>query len=281
MEVFEKIKDLQARLNDLRSMGKTIGFTPTMGALHQGHISLVERSNNENDISVVSIFVNPTQFNNKEDLEKYPRNLKADFALLEKNNCDIVFAPEVAEMYPKEDTRVFLLGKVTEVMEGKYRPGHFNGVCQVVSHLFEIVEADRAYFGQKDYQQIAVIRAMKDKYMPSLKTQIISCPIKREDSGLALSSRNMRLSQEEKQSALLTSKCLFEAKKMYDNGAMLDTIVDFINNYIKQDSNLQMEYVEIADKDTLETITEQKFTNAVICITVYCNKVRLIDNILL
>lgn len=281
MEVFKKIKDLQARLNDLRNMGKTIGFTPTMGALHQGHISLVERSNNENDISVVSIFVNPTQFNNKEDLEKYPRNLEADFSLLEKNNCDIVFAPEVAEMYPQEDTRVFELGKVTQVMEGKYRPGHFNGVCQVVSHLFEIVEADRAYFGQKDYQQIAVIRAMKDKYMPNLKTQIISCPIKRKESGLALSSRNMRLSQNEKQSALLISKCLFEAKNMYDNGASLDTLIDFINNYIKQDSTLEMEYVEIADKDTLETITEQKFANAVICITVYCNKVRLIDNILL
>lgn len=281
MEVFKTIKDLKARLNDLRTSGKTIGFTPTMGALHLGHISLVERSNKENDISVVSIFVNPTQFNNKEDLEKYPRNLEADFDLLKKNNCDIVFAPEVIEMYPQEDTRVFELGKVTEVMEGKFRPGHFNGVCQVVSHLFEIVEADRAYFGQKDYQQIAVIRAMKDKYMPNLKTQIISCPIKREESGLALSSRNMRLSDKEKQSALLISKCLFEAKNIYDKGASLNEIIDFINNYIKQDSTLEMEYVEIADKDTLETIKEQKFDNAVICITVYCNKVRLIDNILL
>ena len=155
MEIFKEIDSLKQRLQKLRSQSKTVGFVPTMGALHQGHMSLVEQANKDNDITVVSIFVNPTQFNNKEDLEKYPRDPDADFALLEKNSCDIVFAPSVEEMYPEPDTRVFSLGKVAEVMEGKYRPGHFNGVCQVVSKLLAIVEPDRAYFGQKDYRTVS------------------------------------------------------------------------------------------------------------------------------
>lgn len=281
MEIYKETDLLKQRLQKLRSQSKSIGFVPTMGALHQGHISLVERAAKENDITVVSIFVNPTQFNNKEDLEKYPRDPDADFALLEKNSCDIVFAPTVEEMYPTPDTRVFSLGSVAEVMEGKYRPGHFNGVCQVVSRLFNIVEPDRAYFGQKDYQQIAVIKAMVRKYMPGFKGEIVSCQIKREADGLALSSRNVHLSPEQRQSALLISKTLFEAKNMADNKATQKQITDFIKQSIASDANLCLEYVEIADKDTLLPIANEYPKNAVICITVYDGKTRLIDNILL
>ncbi len=281
MEIFKEIDSLKQRLQKLRSQSKTVGFVPTMGALHQGHMSLVEQANQDNDITVVSIFVNPTQFNNKEDLEKYPRDPDADFALLEKNSCDIVFAPSVEEMYPEPDTRVFSLGKVAEVMEGKYRPGHFNGVCQVVSKLLAIVEPDRAYFGQKDYQQIAVVKAMVRKYMPDFEGEIVSCPIKREADGLALSSRNVHLSPEQRQSALLISKTLFEAKKMSDNGASQKQIREFIKQNIATDANLCLEYVEIADRDTLLPIPGEEPKNAVICITVYDGKTRLIDNILL
>ncbi|MBO7142953.1 MAG: pantoate--beta-alanine ligase [Bacteroidales bacterium] len=281
MEIFKEIDSLKQRLQKLRSQSKTVGFVPTMGALHQGHMSLVEQANKDNDITVVSIFVNPTQFNNKEDLEKYPRDPDADFALLEKNSCDIVFAPSVEEMYPEPDTRVFSLGKVAEVMEGKYRPGHFNGVCQVVSKLLAIVEPDRAYFGQKDYQQIAVVKAMVRKYMPDFEGEIVSCPIKRETDGLALSSRNVHLSPEQRKSALLISKTLFEAKEMADNGASQKQIRDFIKQNIATDANLCLEYVEIADRDTLLPIPGDKPKNAVICITVYDGKTRLIDNILL
>ena len=281
MEIFKEIDSLKQRLQKLRSQSKTVGFVPTMGALHQGHMSLVEQANKDNDITVVSIFVNPTQFNNNEDLEKYPRDPDADFALLEKNSCDIVFAPSVEEMYPEPDTRVFSLGKVAEVMEGKYRPGHFNGVCQVVSKLLAIVEPDRAYFGQKDYQQIAVVKAMVRKYMPDFEGEIVSCPIKREADGLALSSRNVHLSPEQRQSALLISKTLFEAKKMSDKGASQKQIREFIKQNIATDANLCLEYVEIADSDTLLPIPGDKPKNAVICITVYDGKTRLIDNILL
>ena len=281
MEIYKETDLLKQRLQKLRAQSKSIGFVPTMGALHQGHISLVERAAKENDITVVSIFVNPTQFNNKEDLEKYPRDPDADFALLEKNSCDIVFAPTVEEMYPTPDTRVFSLGSVAEVMEGKYRPGHFNGVCQVVSRLFNIVEPDRAYFGQKDYQQIAVIKAMVRTYMPGFKGEIVSCPIKRESDGLALSSRNVHLSPEQRKSALLISKTLFEAKKMADSKATQKQITDFIKRSIASDANLCLEYVEIADKETLLPIADEYPKNAVICITVYDGKTRLIDNILL
>ena len=281
MEIFYEIEPLKKRLAQLRAQGKSIGFVATMGALHLGHVSLVEKSNQDNDITAVSIFVNPTQFNNKEDLEKYPRNLEADIHLLEENEADIVFAPAVSEMYPQPDNRQFEIGAVAEVMEGKYRPGHFNGVCQVISKLLNIMEPDNAYFGQKDYQQIAVIRTMVKKYMPDFKGKIISCPIKRESDGLALSSRNQHLSADQRVSALLISKTLFKAKEMSDKGATQKELVDYIKKSIATDANLCLEYVEIADKDTLQPIKGDLPKNAVICITVYDGKTRLIDNILL
>ncbi len=281
MEIFYEIKPLKKRLETLRKQGKKIGFVATMGALHDGHASLVEASNRDNDITVVSVFVNPTQFNNPDDLAKYPRDLQSDVKVLEENEADILFAPSVPEMYPTEDTRQFELGSVAEVMEGKYRPGHFNGVCQVVSKLFSIIEPDNAYFGQKDYQQIAVIREMVRRYMPDFKGKIVSCPIKREADGLALSSRNLLLSPEQRTSALLISRTLFKAKEMSDGGATQSELTNFIKKSIATDANLCLEYVEIADRDTLQPITADRPVNAVICITVYDGKVRLIDNILL
>ena len=281
MEIFYEITPLKKKLAALKSQSKKIGFVATMGALHAGHISLVETSNRENDITVVSIFVNPTQFNNKEDLEKYPRNTEADIRLLEDNECDIVFIPSVEEMYPEEDTRVFELGSVAEVMEGKFRPGHFNGVCQIVSKLLDIISPDNAYFGQKDYQQIAVVKAMVKKYMPKFKGNIVPCPIKREADGLALSSRNSHLNPEQRKSAVLISKTLFKVKEMSDNGATQKEITDFVKKNIATDANLCLEYVEIADKDTLLPVEGNLPVNAVVCVTVFDGSTRLIDNSLL
>lgn len=281
MEIFKDCESLQKHLSALRQKGTTIGFVPTMGALHAGHISLVEKAGAENDISVVSIFVNPTQFNNKEDLEKYPRDSDSDFKLLEQNGCDIVFAPSVEEMYPEVDNRVFELGSVAQVMEGKFRPGHFNGVCQIVSKLLNLVKPDKAYFGQKDYQQIAVVKKMVHKYMPELKTEIVTCQIKREKDGLAMSSRNTRLTPSQRKSAVIISQTLSKAKDCFKKGGTQKEIIDTVKKGIASDVNLLLEYVEIADKDTLLPIPDSKPVNAVICITVYCGSIRLIDNVLL
>lgn len=281
MEIFKDCESLQKHLSALRQKGTTIGFVPTMGALHAGHISLVEKAGAENDISVVSIFVNPTQFNNKEDLEKYPRDSDSDFKLLEQNGCDIVFAPSVEEMYPEVDNRVFELGSVAQVMEGKFRPGHFNGVCQIVSKLLNLVKPDKAYFGQKDYQQIAVVKKMVHKYMPELKTEIVTCQIKREKDGLAMSSRNTRLTPSQRKSAVIISQTLSKAKDCFKKGGTQKEIIDTVKKGIASDVNLLLEYVEIADKDTLLPIPDAKPVNAVICITVYCGSIRLIDNVLL
>lgn len=209
MKIVSSIKDLKNFLALEREKGKKIGLVPTMGALHAGHISLVKRCVAENDICVVSDFVNPTQFNDKHDLETYPRTLEADCALLEPVGCDYVFAPSVAEMYPEPDTRVFDLGPVAAVMEGPRRPGHFNGVAQVVSKLFYIVEPDNAYFGEKDFQQIAVIREMVRQL--NLPVHIVDCPIQREADGLALSSRNTRLTPEQRQKAPVIARTLKES----------------------------------------------------------------------
>ncbi len=280
MLVLKTISEVRQAVAQYRKHGKTIGFVPTMGALHDGHISLVKRSFEENFATIVSVFVNPTQFNNKEDLEKYPRTLQDDVNLLQQSGCDIVFAPEVEEMYPQPDTRQFELGMVAEVMEGKFRPGHFNGVCQVVSKLLTITTPDKAYFGQKDYQQIAVIRTMLSKgYVPEFKGELVPCPIKRADDGLALSSRNQRLSPQQRISALTISKALFSAKDKVKDGATANDLRKYIEDTISFDSNLKIEYVEIADKDTLCSTND--LHNAIICVAVYDGDVRLIDNILL
>lgn len=277
MEIVHTIKDLQAALAALRAQGKTVGLVPTMGALHAGHASLVKRCVAENDAAVVSVFVNPTQFNDKNDLAKYPRTLDADCRLLEQCGAAFAFAPSVEEMYPEPDTRQFSYAPLDTVMEGKYRPGHFNGVCQIVSKLFEAVKPDRAYFGEKDFQQLAIIREMVCQLKFPL--QIVGCPIVREEDGLALSSRNARLSAEERKQALKISQTLFASRDYAKSHTVAET-QKFVEDAIEAAPGLRLEYFELVDGNTLQKIANWEDTSyAVGCITVFCGEVRLIDNI--
>ncbi len=277
MEIVKTVAELQQKLSAVRERGGKVGFVPTMGALHNGHLSLVKRCVSENDVCVVSVFVNPTQFNDKNDLLKYPRTVEADAKLLESAGCAYAFVPEVEEIYPKEDTRVFDFGMVDKVMEGKYRPGHFNGVAQVVSRLFDIVMPDRAYFGEKDFQQIAVIRAMVAQL--GYKVVIIACPIVRESDGLALSSRNARLTENQRKLAVKISETLFKSRTFASQNSVADTIA-FVTDTLNSVPGLQVEYYEIVDGNTLQPIGAWNETSyAVGCITVFCGEVRLIDNI--
>lgn len=277
MKIVKGINELKGYLVDSKRNGKRIGLVPTMGALHKGHLSLVERCVRENDICVVSVFVNPTQFNDKHDLETYPRTLEVDCTLLESAGCDFVFAPSVEEMYPEPDTRTFDFGTVMQVMEGAKRPGHFNGVAQVVSKLFYIVEPDNAYFGEKDFQQIAVIRAMVKQLQ--IPVQINACPIVREADGLALSSRNTRLTPALRQKAPLIARTLQESKALAATKSVRE-VIDYVVNTLNADPDLEVEYYEIVDGDSLVSIQDWKDTSyAVGCVTVYCGEVRLIDNI--
>lgn len=277
MKIIYTISDLQAELSVLRAKGNKIGFVPTMGALHAGHASLVEQSIKDNDITVVSIFVNPTQFNDPADLDKYPRTLEADCKLLEEIGTSIIFVPSVTEMYPKQDTRIFSFHPLDTVMEGKYRPGHFNGVAQIVSKLFDAVEPDKAYFGEKDFQQLAIIREMVKQL--NYKVQIIGCPIVREVDGLALSSRNARLSEKERKIALKISQTLFKSTNFARSHSVKETC-EFVEKQISEEAGLTLEYFEIVNADTLQKINDwDNVSSAVGCITVFCGEVRLIDNI--
>ncbi len=277
MKLIQTISELRDELQAVRKQGKSIGLVPTMGALHEGHASLVKRAVSENDVVVVSDFVNPTQFNDKNDLLKYPRTLEADCELLEKHGAAFVFAPSVEEIYPEPDTRQFSYAPLDTVMEGKCRPGHFNGVCQIVSKLFLIVEPDRAYFGEKDFQQLAIIREMVRKYPFNL--EIVGCPIVREDDGLALSSRNARLSAEQRVQALQISKALFDSLEFAKKHTLQETKL-YVENRIAESEGLQLEYFEIVDGNTLQTVSEWEESSYIVgCITVFCGEVRLIDNI--
>lgn len=277
MKVIHTIKDLQAELSALKAQGKKVGLVPTMGALHAGHASLVKRSVKENDVTVVSVFVNPTQFNDKNDLEKYPRTLDADCRLLEDCSATFVFAPSVSEMYPQPDTRRFSYAPLDTVMEGAFRPGHFNGVCQIVSKLFDVVKPHRAYFGEKDFQQLAIIREMVRQMKFDL--QIVGCPIVREEDGLALSSRNARLSAGERENALNISRALFKSRTFAANHSVNET-QKMVEEAIAAAPGLRLEYFEIVDGNTLQKIANWDETSyAVGCITVFCGDVRLIDNI--
>lgn len=277
MKLVHTIKELQSELDALRNIGKTIGLVPTMGALHAGHASLVKRAVAENDVVVVSDFVNPTQFNDRNDLIKYPRTLDADCELLEKVGASFVFAPSVEEIYPEPDTRRFSYAPLDTVMEGRFRPGHFNGVCQIVSKLFMIVEPDRAYFGEKDFQQLAIIREMVKQM--EFKLQIVGCPIVREEDGMALSSRNARLSPEEREYALNISQTLFKSRMFAVSHTVAET-QKFVENAIAASKGLRLEYFEIVDGNSLQKIANWEDTEyAVGCITVFCGEVRLIDNI--
>lgn len=277
MKVIHTIKDLQAELSVLKAQGKKVGLVPTMGALHAGHASLVKRSVNENEVTVVSVFVNPTQFNDKNDLVKYPRTLDADCKLLEACGATYTFAPSVEEMYPEPDTRQFSYAPLDTVMEGAFRPGHFNGVCQIVSKLFEAVKPHRAYFGEKDFQQLAIIHEMVRQMQFDL--EIVGCPIVREEDGLALSSRNARLSAEERENALKISQTLFKSRTFAATHTVSET-QKFVEDAIAAAPELRLEYFEIVDGNTLQKVGNWDQTSyAVGCITVFCGDVRLIDNI--
>lgn len=277
MKVFETALDLNSAIKSNENRNPRIGFVPTMGALHPGHISLVKRSVSENDITVVSIFVNPTQFNDKNDLANYPRTLETDLDLLRNNGCDFVFAPSEKEIYPEEDTRKFSFGSIEEVMEGKHRPGHFNGVGQVVSKLFRIVPAQKAYFGEKDFQQVAVIRRLVE--ILNIPVEIVSCPIFREDDGLAMSSRNMLLNAVQRANAPFIYQTL---KRSLNKAGKIS--VDDLKNWVTQEINtnpeLDTEYFDIVDELSLQSISSWNHTGGKIgCIAVRVGRIRLIDNI--
>ena len=277
MEVISKITLLREGLSQLRSEGNSIGFVPTMGALHEGHASLVRRSVKENDVTVVSVFLNPTQFNDPKDLERYPRTLEADCRLLETCGADIVFAPSVKEIYPEPDTRQFSYPPTDSVMEGAMRPGHFNGVCQVVSKLFSYVEPDRVYLGEKDYQQIAVIRRMVDDL--GFKVQIVPCPVVRQSDGLALSSRNALLSDEERVTAANIYRIMNESRSL---GLTVQQTHDYVVEEINSIPGLTVQYFSIVNGDTLADVSSWEDTQSIVgCITVFCGTkpIRLIDHI--
>lgn len=278
IKTLSSIEQANQTLDGLRDSGKIIGFVPTMGALHEGHASLVKKALEENDIVVVSIFVNPTQFNDKNDLKNYPRTPDKDIALLSDLGVHYVFMPTEGEIYPEPDTRQFDFGILDKVMEGEHRPGHFNGVAQIVSKLFEIVKPHRAYFGQKDFQQLAIIRKLVQ--MLNLNIEIIACPILREKDGLAMSSRNLLLDPEKRASAPLISKTLFEARnKMLEMS--VKNLIDWVVNSINRDLHLSVEYFELSDAITLEPIKDWSDAEHIVgCIAVKAGNVRLIDNVI-
>ena len=277
MKVVNTIKELDELLEMYRGEGKAVGLVPTMGALHAGHLSLVKHAMAENDAVVVSIFVNPTQFNDKNDLKNYPRTLDADCVLLESVGATVAFAPSVEEMYPTADTREFSFGMLDKVMEGACRPGHFNGVAQIVSKLFYAVSPDRAYFGEKDFQQLAIIREMVRQL--AFDIEIVGCPIVREEDGLAMSSRNTLLSEEERERALTISGTLF-ASVDFAKVNSLEATKAFVEDMINDTPGLELEYYQIVDGNTLQEIEEWSDSDYVVgCIALFCGNVRLIDNI--
>ena len=277
MIVINKISKLKEFIKLSFDKKKSVGFVPTMGALHQGHIFLIECSKKENDLTVVSIFVNPTQFNNKTDLENYPRNIENDLDKLDFIDSDIVFIPNVKEMYPTEDKNVFDLNDLDTVMEGKYREGHFNGVVQIVSKLFEIIKPSRAYFGKKDFQQVSIIKYLNEHYLRDLNIEIIACDIIREEDGLAMSSRNKLLSPKHRNAAPKIFEILFKYSKQIELGVfkMRSGIIKEIND----NQFLEVEYIEIVDNKTLKKVDRITPGNTTACIAVFAGKVRLIDNV--
>lgn len=278
MKVIRTVEELKSVVGALKAEGKSVGLVPTMGALHDGHVSLMEKARGDNDVVVVSVFVNPTQFNNPDDLRTYPRTEEADCARMRDAGVDIAFIPSVEEIYPEPDNRVFDLGKVAEVMEGAMRPGHFNGVAQIVSKLFRMVEPTRAYFGEKDFQQIAVICRMVE--IEGFKNlEIVDCPIKREADGLALSSRNVRLTPHQREIAPNIHRIMVESLDKARDCSVEEvkrSVIDAVNAYPEMD----VEYYEIVNAADMQPITDwSQATQAVGCITVYLGDVRLIDNI--
>jgi len=273
------ITETQTAIQKQISKGKSIGFVPTMGALHEGHITLIRKAVQENDFVVVSIFVNPIQFNNPEDLSKYPRTLDEDMLKLEETGCNLVFAPSAEEMYPEPDLTEFDFGQLDKVMEGKFRPGHFKGVAIVVKRLFEIVTPGKAYFGEKDFQQLAIIKKMVSMF--KIPVEIIPCPIVREADGLAMSSRNARLTQAERMEAPIIYKALSGIKENY-SWFIPDGIRQLVKGEIQESPYFRVEYVDVVDAETLLPFEDwQDVEHAVVCVAAFIGSVRLIDNIVL
>ena len=287
MLIFDKISNIKGHLSDFRIRNKTIGFIPTMGALHKGHISLIENAKRDNNIVVCSIFVNPTQFNDKKDLEKYPRSPEKDKKMLLDSQCDVLFMPSIEEIYPSNKLTTsgqqlvekINMGNLTEVLEGKHRPGHFKGVMQIVNELFEIVNPNNAYFGQKDFQQLVVIKRMVQQL--NLPLNIVGCPIIRENDGLAMSSRNELLSQEERKTAPLIYQTLVKVKEL-SNKLSINKIKEIVKKEISKSKLIQLEYFEIVNTESLIPIQNFAETKEKIaCIAVKLGNIRLIDNIIL
>lgn len=278
MKIISSIDQLHHEIDAVKAKGLSIGFVPTMGALHAGHISLVTNAVSENKFVVVSVFVNPTQFNNPEDLEKYPRDIERDAKMLESAGCNLVFAPIASEMYTENEINNifdFDFGGLDTVMEGEFRPGHFNGVVQIVSKLFQLVQPNNAYFGEKDFQQLAIIHRMVK--ILKMDVQIIDCPIVREASGLAMSSRNERLTTEQRTKAAEIYQVLINSRNFASEKSP-EILKTWVINQINEVDILQVEYFDIVDATTLKSINSW-IPNAVGCIAVFCGEVRLIDNI--
>jgi pantoate--beta-alanine ligase len=277
MEILKTVLAISSAIDALKSKGKTVGFVPTMGALHKGHISLVNYAKADNDYVVVSIFVNPTQFNDKNDLKNYPRTFGSDAEKLKNAGVDIIFAPTEQEMYPEPDTRVFNFSELDKVMEGKHRPGHFNGVAQVVSKLFDAVMPNKAYFGEKDFQQLSIIKQLVKQQ--NYNIEIVPCPIIREPDGLAMSSRNILLSPAQRENAAIISKTLFESVKLANTLSIVE-LKNWVCKTINDNAELEVEYFEIVDDTYLQSIkTWEENNKKVGCVAVKVGRVRLIDNI--
>lgn len=277
MNIIKTTAAMQTLIAEQKADGKMIGFIPTMGALHQGHLSLIEAANQACNLSICSIFVNPTQFNDKEDYDKYPRTHKEDLALLEEAKCDFVFMPTYEEMYPEHDERVFDFKHLENVMEGAHRPGHFNGVAQIVSKLFDAVPANKAFFGQKDFQQVVIIKDLVRQLEYDI--EIIACPIVRQNDGLAMSSRNQRLSETERSEAAKISQILRWAKDNHKSFTVEDLKSEVVKQFEAIEA-LELEYFEIVEEQALKTVKNWNMKEKIVaCVAVFCGKVRLIDNI--
>jgi pantoate--beta-alanine ligase len=280
MEIFKEISPLKAFLKDVREAGKTIGLVPTMGALHRGHLSLIDASKRANDVTVSTVFVNPTQFNNPNDLLKYPRTLDKDTQLLKEVRCDVLFAPETQELYPSKSTLTLDFGPLDKVMDGDFRPGHFSGVGLVVSKLFNIVEPDNAYFGQKDWQQFAVISKLVEELNFPLKLHSVATL--RESDGLALSSRNLRLSEPQRKVASVFYRALTLAKQNLQSGHEISAVRKQVKEVVENEDGVKLEYFEIADSKNLNVLENvDKANRPILCIAGFVGEVRLIDNLFL
>lgn len=279
MEIYKHISPLQKKIQEYSSRGASMGFVPTMGALHPGHLSLVQHSKKQDDITVVSIFVNPDQFNDRDDFINYPKTLENDLKMLRQAGCNIVFIPDEKEMYPQPDNRTFDFNGLDTIMEGKFRPGHFNGVAKIVVRLFDIVKPHRAYFGYKDFQQLVIIRHVINQL--KIPVEIVPCPIIREENGLAMSSRNLRLTGSERTLASNISKALFHVRDNHHQFASVRAVKEYVFYQLSDIHHIKIEYFEIVNEKTLQPVTSLRSpVPKVACIAAWIGKVRLIDNVI-